>query len=96
MYLKWACGEYGFMPWVVDMGLVCLGEPVCGIGVLCVIKTIEVVGLWSKSQEAHGFGCILAVGCAVGGGCLAVAFGCGRMPCDCGFVMVFRVNPSVG
>jgi hypothetical protein len=71
MYLKWACGEYGFMPWVVDMGLVCLGEPVCGIGVLCVIKTIEVVGLWSKSQEAHGFGCILAVGCAVGGGCLA-------------------------
>jgi hypothetical protein len=39
------------MPWVVDMGLVCLGEPVCGIGVLCVIKTLEVVGLWSKSQE---------------------------------------------
>ena len=25
------------------------------------IKTIEVLGLWSKSQEAHGFGGILAV-----------------------------------
>ena len=33
------------------------------------IKTMEVLGLWSKSQEAHGFGGILAVGCAVGGGC---------------------------
>uniref|UniRef100_A0A2N9GJ47 Uncharacterized protein n=1 Tax=Fagus sylvatica TaxID=28930 RepID=A0A2N9GJ47_FAGSY len=33
------------------------------------IKTMEVLGLWSKSQEAHGFGGILAVGYAVGGGC---------------------------
>uniref|UniRef100_A0A2N9EVB6 Uncharacterized protein n=1 Tax=Fagus sylvatica TaxID=28930 RepID=A0A2N9EVB6_FAGSY len=30
------------------------------------------------------------------GGDLAVGFGCGRMPCDCGFVVVFRVNPGVG
>ena len=36
---------------------------------------MEVLGLWSKSQEAHGFGGILAVGCAVGGGC-----GGGYMP----------------
>ena len=45
-----------------------LGEPVW---VLCCvrIKTMEVLGLWSKSQEAHGFGGIMAVGCAVGGGC---------------------------
>ena len=25
-----------------------------------------------------------------------MGFGCGRMPCDCGFVVVFRVNPCVG
>ena len=33
------------------------------------IKAMEVLGLWRKSQEAHGFGGILAVGCAMGGGC---------------------------
>ncbi len=32
-------------------------NPCVWVGVLCVIKTIEVLGLWSKSQEAHGFGC---------------------------------------
>uniref|UniRef100_A0A2N9I7D1 Uncharacterized protein n=1 Tax=Fagus sylvatica TaxID=28930 RepID=A0A2N9I7D1_FAGSY len=31
------------------------------------IKTMEVLGLWSKSQEAHGFGGILAVGGGCGG-----------------------------
>uniref|UniRef100_A0A2N9ILR0 Uncharacterized protein n=1 Tax=Fagus sylvatica TaxID=28930 RepID=A0A2N9ILR0_FAGSY len=30
--------------------------------------TIEVLGLWSKSQEAHGFGGILAVGDGYHGG----------------------------
>jgi hypothetical protein len=28
---------------------------------------MEVLGLWSKSQEAHGFGGILAVGGGCGG-----------------------------
>jgi hypothetical protein len=30
---------------------------------------MEVLGLGSKSLEAHGFGGILPVGCAMGGGC---------------------------
>ena len=48
-------GLVGFWPWVMDVGLVYLGEPVWDW--CCVkIKTMEVLGLWSKSQEAHGFG----------------------------------------
>ena len=46
MDFMWVYGDYELMPWVVDIGLVCLGEPVCGIGVLWEVKTNEVLGWW--------------------------------------------------
>jgi hypothetical protein len=60
-------GEFGVVIFWVNP---CMGRGFCVnpcVWVWCCvrIKTMEVLGLWSKSQEAHGFGCNFGRGCGL-------------------------------
>jgi hypothetical protein len=66
------------------------GEPIYGSRVLCEVKTMEALGLWSRSHEAHGLAMVVGLNRGLCRGWWVFGRGWwmfGRGPCDCGFVV---------